>query len=276
MPAFHAQSGMPYCIDLNTPDPEAAARFYASLLGWQVAEEQPGSGYRIARVQGLLVAGIIAATGGATTWVTYFLADHLARALERVVELGGQVLSQPAQVQLGTMAVVADPAGALFGLIEPAGEEAFVAAGEPGCAVWHELSATRNFDACVEFYQRLFGWESATIGGEDTGLPKYATLLADAAPFAGLRDAAAAFPPGTPSFWQTFLGVKDLAAATASVPGLGGEVVVEPFDAEFGRLAVISDATGAKVTLCEVEEYTHLDVEEGNDVFEALRQQGLA
>lgn len=276
MPAFHARAGMPYWIDLNTPDPRRAGEFYSGLLGWAVSEEQAGSGYLIGRIEGLPVAGLLSASGGAVTWVTYFLADDLARLAERVAELGGRVLSEPTQGQLGLMQVVADPAGALFGLVEPAGEDAFVAAGEPGCAVWHELSATSGFDECVDFYRELFGWQAAVIGGAETEAPGYATLLADAAPFAGLRDASGQFPEGTPAFWQTFLGVASAEEAAAKVPGLGGEVILGPVDAEFGRLVVVADPTGATVTLCEVEAYTEPDVVEGDDVLQALRAQGLA
>lgn len=278
MPAFHARAGMPYWIDLNTPDPRRAAAFYQGLLGWSVAEEQAGSGYLIARKAGLPVAGLLTATDEAATWVTYFLVDHLGDAAHRVVELGGRVLTDPAPAQLGDMQVMADPAGALIGLVEPRGEEAFVAAGEPGCAVWHELSTTSGFDDCVQFYEELFGWQAAVIGGAGTALPAYATLLADSAPFAGLRDAQGQFPPGTPAFWQTFLGVASVDAAATRVAGLGGEVILGPVDAEFGRLLVVADPTGATVTLCEVAEYTAPDPVpgEGQDVFEALRNQGLA
>ncbi|APT88057.1 glyoxalase [Corynebacterium frankenforstense DSM 45800] len=275
MPAFNAQGGMPYWIDLNTPEPEAAARFYTGLLNWQVNEEVEGSGYLVARVQGLPVAGLIPATGGATTWVTYFLADDLEAQLDRIGELGGTVLAGPTDAQIGRMGVAADPNGALFGLVEPRGEDAFVAGGEPGCAVWHELTCTSGFDKALDFYTGLFGWQSATVGGEGTDLPRYGTLLADSAPFAGLRDAAGHFPEGVPGFWQTFLGVLDVDTAAARVPELGGEVIQGPFDAEFGRLLIIADPTGATVTLCEVEEYEELDIQEGNDVFEALRAQGL-
>ena len=55
-----------------------------------------------------------------------------------------------------------------------------------------------------------------------------------------------------PSFWQSFLGVADVAAAVAQVRELGGDVIREPFDSGFGKMAIIVDSTGATVTLCEV------------------------
>ena len=48
--------------------------------------------------------------------------------------------------------------------------------------------------------------------------------------------------------------MADVDHAARRVVELGGEVIREPFDSEFGRLSIISDSTGATVTLCQVEE----------------------
>lgn len=250
MPAFAATPGMPYWIDLSSSDVRKSSYFYSQLLGWEISAEREDSSYRVARVQGLPVAGIIPHDGSMPeTWVTYFLSKDLDGDLERVAELGGRVLGMPTEVQLGTMAVLADAAGALFGLIQPAGEDAFVAAGEPGTPVWHELSATSNYAEAVDFYQGLFGWE-ILAPGEDGG---YSTAMEDGAAFAGLRDSQGQFPPQVAGFWQSFLGVEDLAHACRRVVELGGEVIREPANSEFGPIAIISDSTGATVMLAEVE-----------------------
>lgn len=255
MPAFEAVGGMPYWIDLTTSDPRKSAHFYSDLLGWSVQEEVEGSNYRIARVQGLPVAGFIAQADDAPfpdTWITYFLADHIERQMRQVTELGGRVLAEPTDVQLGRMAVLTDAAGAMFGLIEPRGEDAFVAAGEPGTPVWHELTTTTRYREALDYYHELFDWEIATVDAGDDF--QYATALSQGAPFAGIRRAEGQFPPQVPSFWQSYLGVADVDAAVARVPELGGEIIREPWDSEFGRLALISDSTGATVTLCAIEE----------------------
>ncbi|AGF71235.1 VOC family protein [Corynebacterium halotolerans] len=255
MPAFEATGGMPYWIDLTTSDPRKSAHFYSEILGWEIREEVEGSGYRIARVQGLPVAGFIPQPDDAPfpdTWITYFLADDIERQIRQVTELGGRVLADPTDVQLGRMAVLADAAGAMFGLVEPRGEDAFVAAGEPGTPVWHELTTTSRYNEALDFYHGLFDWELATMDvGEDF---KYATAMSEGAPFAGLWKAEGSFPPQVPSFWQSYLGVLDVDAAVRRVPELGGEIIREPWDSEFGRMALISDSTGATVTLCGIDE----------------------
>lgn len=253
MPAFEAVGGMPYWIDLSSSDPRKSSYFYSKLLGWEISQERDDSPYLIARKEGLPVAGIIPHDGAMPeTWVTYFLADDLTALHHRASELGGRALGEITPVQLGQMAVLADAAGGLFGLIEPAGEDSFVAAGEPGTPVWHEFTATGKFSDAIDFYHELLDWEIATVSaGEDYD---YATALTDGSAFAGLRNSEGQFPPQVPSFWQSFLGVADVGLAARQAEELGGEVIREPFDAEFGRLTLISDSTGATVMLCEVDE----------------------
>ncbi|KQB84586.1 VOC family protein [Corynebacterium oculi] len=265
MPAFHAEPGMPYWIDLNTSDPRRSEHFYSELLGWQF--EQAGEhGQLLARVQGLPVAGLLPQPEESTlpdTWVTSFLARDLDAQVGGVDKRGGRVLSAPQPAQVGRLAVLADASGALFGLVEPNKGEAFVAAGEPGTPVWHELTATTRYAQAGEFYRGLLGWTLA----EEEG---YTTALADGAAFAGLADAEGQFPPQVPSFWQSYLGIEDIHAGVARVEELGGEVIRQPWDSPFGRLAIIADSTGATVMLCEVEPYTEPDIQEGDDIFSVL------
>ena len=105
MPAFEAEVGMPYWIDLTTSDPRKSAHFYEEMLGWEIsaesAEEKP---YQMARLQGLPIAGLIPQPEEAPmpdTWVTYFLSKDIAGDCQRAESLGGRILVEPQQVQLG-------------------------------------------------------------------------------------------------------------------------------------------------------------------------------
>ncbi|MEZ2190187.1 VOC family protein [Corynebacterium sp. CCM 9204] len=259
MPAFMAQDGMPFWIDLTTSEMRKTAHFYAEILGWDVEEAAPG--YRLARAQGLPVAGFIEQPQEATqpdTWITYFLTGDISSTVARTRELGGTVLTEPFEVHLGQVAILVDSAGAMFGVIEPSGEERFVSGGEPGTSVWHELTATSGYDRAVDFYTELFGW---TVRRLDEDGARYTLIDVDGSPFAGVWDAEGTFPPQVPGFWQTYLGVKDIAATAEKVTELGGEIIRGPFDAEFGTMLIIADSTGATLTLCEADE----PMEEGNE-----------
>ncbi|CAB0626596.1 VOC family protein [Corynebacterium diphtheriae] len=260
MPAFQAEPGMPYWIDLTTSDLRKSTYFYSHVLGWEI--EEFGADYHLARVQGLPVAGFIKRPENhqqPDTWVTYFMTDNIAADCAEVEKLGGRVLADPMEVRLGQMALVVDNAGGLFGLIQPAGEDAFIAAGEPGTPVWHELTATTNYTKAVEFYPALFGWATATM--DTDGSFEYTTAQVDGGAIAGIFNAEGQFPPQVPSFWQSYLGVAEVDAAVAATVEYGGSVIREPWNTEFGRMAIIADSTGATVTLCEAPE----PVEEGNE-----------
>ena len=51
----------------------------------------------------------------------YFAVDDADAAVEKVTELGGSVLRPPMDMPYGRHADVADPQGAMFALIKPAG-----------------------------------------------------------------------------------------------------------------------------------------------------------
>lgn len=167
------------------------------------------------------------------------------------------------------MALLTDAAGALFGLIEPTNTEQFVAAGEPGLPVWHELTATKDFAKALDFYGELFNWEIRTqpiTGSGLAGEADYATAEEEGAPFAGIWNAKDKFPPQVGGFWQTYLGVRNMDEAINSAVESGGEVIREPWMSTFGLMALIADATGATITLTEVEDAPEDDVAEGDDL----------
>ncbi|ALC04662.1 lactoylglutathione lyase-like protein [Corynebacterium deserti GIMN1.010] len=268
MPAFEAMPGMPYWIDLSTSNIAKSSHFYENVLGWDITEVNDG--YRMARLQGLPVAGLIDQRGEASipdTWITYFLSFDLDETSKKIAELGGRVLAEPTDVHLGRMALAVDTAGALFGVIEPGSEESFVAAGEPGTPVWHELTTVAKYGEAVEFYEQLFTWTTSTLDSKAGDDFHYTTALVDGAAFAGIFDAKGHFPAQVPSFWQSYVGVLNADDAVAKAKEFGGDVIREPWDSEFGRMALIADTTGATLTVCEVAEY----VEEGaesDDLFD--------
>lgn len=253
MPAFEAREGMPYWIDLLTSETRKSAYFYSRILGWDVEEGD----YRIARLQGMPVAGMVpqadAGDGdgdGAAmpdAWVTYFLSKDIARDAARVAELGGRVLAEPQRVSLGTMALCADSAGGWFGLYQPEGEDSFVAAGEPGTPVWHEYTCTGDVDKLAAFYGDLFNWDIVENDG-------YLLAMQDGAAFAGIWDAREQIPADVPSFWRSYLGVANIAQTRSRIEEFGGEVLRGPENSPFGLLLTAVDSTGAVVTLCEVDE----------------------
>jgi hypothetical protein len=109
---------------LNTSDPDAAARFYSDLFGWRVAqaatEPQPYWGIWNGEV---LNGGMMALPPGAPApphWLVYFTVADLDAAAATIAAEGGEVAVPPMVIESGRILVARDPQGAYFALFEGA------------------------------------------------------------------------------------------------------------------------------------------------------------
>lgn len=110
--------------ELQTRDPDAAGTFYAGLFGWEMEPIEQGGQtvYTTIENAGSQNGGVMSMTeehGDAPSyWLTYFAVPSCEGAVARVRELGGDVLAGPMQPGAGTIAVVRDPQGAAFAVLE--------------------------------------------------------------------------------------------------------------------------------------------------------------
>lgn len=252
MPAREAApSGTPCWIDLFTSDTDRAAAFYSGVFGW-TAEQTPAEygGYVNFMKNGVMIAGMMRNDGSAgmpDAWTTYLSVPDAKAAAEAAVAAGGQVHMEPMQVmELGTMGMVADPGGAAIGLWQPGLHQGYGLVGEPGTPYWHELH-TRDYTAALDFYRTVFGVETMTMSDADDF--RYTQLAVDGVGYAGVMDGSAFLPDGVPPAWQTYILVEDADAAVAAGVDLGGAVLNAPEDTPFGRLAALTDPTGAVIKL---------------------------
>jgi predicted enzyme related to lactoylglutathione lyase len=263
-------AGVPCWIDTSQPDPDAAVTFYRDLFGWDFEDVMPeGSegAYFIGRIRGgdvAAVAGLPENAPPMATWNTYIQVDSVDEAASRVNEAGGRIIAEPMDVMdAGRMAVAADPEGAVFSLWEPRRHRGARVVNEHGSLNFNTLS-TRSPDEAKAFYGAVFGWGPLTLGGgaEMWTLPGYGDHLEELNP--GMREGmaemgapkgfedvvAALMPiaddqPHEPAHWSVTFAVDDAVETAAKARELGGEVVVEPFDAPWVRLAVLKDPQGA-------------------------------
>jgi hypothetical protein len=113
--------------ELMTPDTTKATTFYTQLLGWKAEPmpmEQGGTYTVFTRPDGTRVAGMMAtpdnAKGMPPMWTSYFQADNAAATVEQAKKLGGKALVPATPIpNVGTFAVLADPQGAAFGILQP-------------------------------------------------------------------------------------------------------------------------------------------------------------
>ena len=110
--------------DLGCRDVDAATAFYTALLGWGTeAMDIGGSEYTMFMVGDRV-------NGGASDistmvpdqvpahWLTWFRVESTSDAAARAVELGGSVMKEPSNTPIGVTAILTDPAGAVFAVIE--------------------------------------------------------------------------------------------------------------------------------------------------------------
>ncbi len=249
--------GTPSWVDLGTPDQDQAVGFYSALFGWEVEEsenpEQTG-GYRMATLRGKAIGGLmkLMQEGQPPAWMTYVSVTDAEEIADEVRAAGGNVMVGPMDVlEIGRMAVFADPTGAVFGIWQP---RAFVGAGlvnEPGAFTWNELN-TRDPDAAKAFYTAVFGWE---VTEHDMGeMGSYVEWKQGEDSIGGMMDMRGRVPDEVPAHWLTYFAVEDTDAAVARVKELGGGVAFGPIDIMAGRFAVVHDPHGATFAVIKMAE----------------------
>jgi predicted enzyme related to lactoylglutathione lyase len=240
--------GTPCWVDLGTPDIEAAAKFYAGLFGWSVEEgensEQTG-GYRQATLRGKPVAGVmpLMQEGQPPAWSSYVSVEDADATAAKVREAGGNVLAEPMDVmELGRMAIFADPTGAVFGIWQPGTFVGAELVNEANALAWNELN-TRDVDAAKTFYTAVFGLGYEDMEVENVGT--YTMLKVGEDTVGGMLDITGRVPDEVPANWLAYFAVEDTDATLAKLEELGGSINMGPVDIVAGRFAVVSDPFGA-------------------------------
>ena len=124
--AIYSQPGALAWNDLSTRDPEKAVTFFKELFGWDIQSMEGGPmPYWMISVDGSGQAGIMPMpemmpAEVPANWLVYFGADDVHATAERAVSLGGSVVVGPMDSAGTVWAVVQDPAGATFGLLQTA------------------------------------------------------------------------------------------------------------------------------------------------------------
>jgi len=230
-------AGIPIWYELMAPDPDAVRDFYRAVLGWEIASAGAPVGgdndYRaIQRGDGGMAGGVLKlsqdmiAHGAKPGWVPYFHVEDVGAAINKARDLGGQLWMGPRTIEVGTMAMLGDPQGAAFYVMDPvsppgqpdAKSDAFQP-DTPGHCTWNELETTDE-PAATAFYTALFGWEAeqAMPMGEK-GHYRFIT--------AG-EERLGAINPWMADYmtvgWLPYFAVADIDAARAAAEASGGKV----------------------------------------------------
>ncbi len=241
--------------ELMTTDRAAARQFYTAVVGWQHQESQlPGLQYDMFSAGGTAVAGMmdqpedVRRMGAPPSWIGYVAVDDVDATAAKVTATGGTVHVPPRDIpQVGRFAIMADPQGAVLGLLRAANPDQGPRPQEPGAGRvgWHELYAADQA-AVFDFYAGLFGWQKKDA--MDMGpMGTYQIFGLGEQMLGGIMNK----PPEVPvPNWHYYFGVSSVDAAIERVRAAGGQVILGPQEVPGGAfIAMGLDPQGGHFAL---------------------------
>jgi uncharacterized protein len=122
-----AEPGAMAWNELNTRDPEAAKVFYGEVFGWSFEEREfEGAGvYTSIELDGETIGGLSNITDRVPPevpahWLVYFAVVDADATLATAKDRDGEVFIGPMDIsEVGRLAILKDPWGAVFALIQP-------------------------------------------------------------------------------------------------------------------------------------------------------------
>ncbi|KOV61945.1 VOC family protein [Streptomyces sp. MMG1121] len=244
-------NGAPNWIDVATSDIEGARSFYDALFGWEFQSAGPDAGgYGFFQLGGRTVAGCgpSGPEQASSAWTVYFQSADAEATAKSVEQAHGSVLFGPVDVMgQGHMAVLADQAGAPFGIWQPGQTKGVDVANEPGSLCWVELY-TPDVAAGAAFYQRVLGMETSSApfpGGTYTCFNPNGA--GEESMFGGIMPLSdAPGKAGGAPHWLPYFEVEDADATADKAQQLGGAVRMPATTmAGVGRMAQLTDSHGA-------------------------------
>jgi uncharacterized protein len=260
-------AGIPIWYELMVADPATAAPFYRAVLGWEIpatGHAMPGgSEYReIRREDGGAAGGVLTlspammAGGAKPGWLPYFHVTDVDAAIAKAAGMGAQLFLDQTMPGVGRMAMLGDPQGAAFYLMDPVpppgqpDAQSDVFKGDaPGHCTWNELN-TDDADGQIAFYTGLLPW---TASGE-MPMPdghSYRFLTCEGR---GIGAIGSMKPPGMANAWLPYFRVADIDAAAQAVTAEGGSIIMGPHEVPGDDVILVAlDPAGAVVGLVGIK-----------------------
>jgi predicted enzyme related to lactoylglutathione lyase len=233
--------GRPCWFEFATDDVKTAKRFYHALFGWTF--EESGGRHR-ALVNRKPVAAIVESHDQQRSgWIVYLATDDLDATAAAVVAAGGTMIASPEKTNSGKRAVAVDPAGGAFGLWQGGSFRGSALFDAPGAVCWAELTSRAPPEAAA-FFRAVFGFEvkqpfpgyhQLSVGGKAAA--GILGIMHERRPTDGIRA------------WMVYFQVKTADDTAAAAVAAGGKILEPAEDSPFGRLAVVADPFGARITV---------------------------
>ena len=242
--------------ELATIDVEKSRAFYGELFGWEF-ETIPGKprDYTVVRKDGKFIGGMfefIREDGGHEKgeWIPMFSVPDVDSASDGIAPSGGAIVSGPRDLpDRGRLTLATDPQGAAFLLLSSNHGDPRDGDAEMNSWIWDELW-TSDPDAALEFYDRMFAYESEVRDSTISHL--YYLLSRDGQKRGGIMQLS---NPEVRPHWVPFIRVENVAAIVDQAVKIGAQLIGEARQTAHGDLAALMlDATGAPIIVLEFQD----------------------
>jgi uncharacterized protein len=149
----------------------------------------------------------------------------------------------------GSMAVFADPTGAVFCAWQAGAHKGAEMANQPVSFCWNELH-TRDLGAAKAFYSKIFGYGLKSNPMPDGG--EYAELEVAGRSVAGATGMQG-MPAQVPPYWLVYFAVGNTDETLKKAQELGAKVMAPAMDIPQGRMGVLTDPQGAAFAVIQIK-----------------------
>jgi uncharacterized protein len=235
--------------ELMTRDVAGAKKFYTKLTGWKAQPWPLDPAYTVCQSGAGPTAGIFAIPPEMPAdvpahWVGYIGTRDVDGTAAAAVRAGGSIIKGPEDMKgAGRYAVLKDPQGAVFAILDPENARAEnMGHPELGTFSWHELATTDN-EAAFSFYSSLFGWDA--MARMDMGpLGTYLIFGWNGQQRGGIYNKPPDMP--APPNWLNYAQHANADEAAKTAEAGGAKIMNGPMDVPGGsRIVAFMDPTGA-------------------------------
>lgn len=244
-------------VELGTSDGEGAKKFYTELFGWGFTDNPigPNMVYTMLKLDGKDVGALyqltpeMSAQGIPPHWLSYVSVTSVDETAAKAKDAGGTLMKEAFDVfDVGRMAVVKDPTGAVFALWEPRKHAGAGITNVPNSFCWNELGTTDTAKAAA-FYTNIFGWTANT---QNFGPMEYTMFTNGEKPAGGMYGLTPEMG-NIPSHWLVYFAVEDCDATVEKANSLGGKTMKPADDIPgVGRFAILLDPQGTAFAIIKL------------------------
>ncbi|WP_417883618.1 VOC family protein [Vibrio rumoiensis] len=234
--------------DLATTAPDKVQPFYHNVFGWNF--ESVNNDYSLITYQGQPIAGMAKMPSNSSTnyWLPVISTNNVDNTLSQSKLAGGKTLIKKTTLKgRGELAVIQDPQGAVFSILNTFTGDPAPLAKQDGNWIWQEIW-TDNISQSQSFYQTLGDFKSTdkTMLGHS-----YSYLAINDQPAFGFVKKPNAEVPTT---WVNYIKVSDINATVEKIELNGGHVLMAPTkEVRNGTVAIIRDPAGAGFVIQEMK-----------------------